>query len=233
VDYAPILALVGGWAGAEVELAEGQAAAAVAGDRTDIRAIVLARLRRAYRRFVETGLARSDEAFQRLAAAGLAIGDEGFVRQIEARAVRHVLEAHGGDPAALRAYGLRLEPQRVLAVVTQHFELSESELAQRRRQPVPRAAAAWLLRKYAGLSYCRAAAILGWGSGVAAGVQVRRLLALAAEDEALARELRELEYKLYGHEEGAGVTRENRAGAEPGAGTACGGAASADFGVRP
>lgn len=225
VDHAPLLALVAGWSGGEAGPCE-RPAAAEASEQLAENVAVLARLRRAYRRFVETGLAHSDEGFRRLyMAAGLAIGDEAFVRQIEARAARLVAEAHGADPAALRAYGLRLEPQRVLGVIAQQFGVPEPELAQRRRHPVPRAAAAWLLRKYAGLSYRRTAAILGWGSGVAAAVQVRRLQALAAADAALARELREVEEKLYGHQEGAGVAGEDRAGAGQGAGTERGGTA--------
>lgn len=200
VDYAPLLAMAAPWVKG-ISGGDGPGSAgvppAVPGAARMAAPPGLLALCRAYRRFVETGLAHSDDGFRRVyAASALAIGDERFVAEVEHQYGQLARASAHPEDIALRHRAARLDADTVLRTVAAHFALTPEELEQRGSETLARAAAAWLLRRQAGMPFRQAAARLGWGSGAAAGVQVWRMLALARQDDAVAAELAGLEALL-------------------------------------
>lgn len=191
----------------------------------------LAAMRKAYRRFVETGLAKSDEGFQRIyEASPLAIGSEEFARETESRYEQLAKQASKAADVSFRKTLPRLSCGTVLEAVAQEFGVTVEALAgtARRREAMQtqaRTVAAWLLKRYAGVSYRKAADLLGWGSGQAVSVQVRRVLAELGEDSELQESVMALEARIKGKDAGDGYQKSDGVVAEdPECGIQAGGA---------
>jgi putative transposase len=153
--------------------------------------------RRAYREFVEQGLARSDEEFQQaLRAPGIAIGDEAFRQWVERLRGKVVRQHRQRQDVAFRRIVAPLDSSVVLAEVARVFGVEVAALSQRRRGSALKAVAARCLLRYAGQTQRAAAALLGLTTGAAVSAQVKRLQDLARGDRKLRWKMAELETTL-------------------------------------
>lgn len=170
VRYAPLLALVG----------QGQK-----------------HTRRAYRTFVEQGLAEAEPEWNRLQSASrIAIGSEDFIDQMERRYEQLAHQRTHPEDVALRRLGHRTDPAAVLEVTARAFGLSVEEVKRRRRGVWDRAVAAHGLVRYSGLTQREAAGWLGLNTGVAVGALLRKLQSALPRDPHLQEVMRSIDAGL-------------------------------------
>jgi putative transposase len=127
--------------------------------------------RRAYRQFVNAGLAGKLESPWAQAASGLVIGSLPFIEQIRQR-----LDDHGSDTASPQLKGLRWRPSlaAIVAATAKQFGTSASELRRRSRaDDASRAVAAQVARVRYGYGTLEVSTALGYRShgGVVAALQ--------------------------------------------------------------
>jgi putative transposase len=132
--------------------------------------------RRAYRSFVEGGIAETDEAFQaQIKSARWGIGDEAFQSH-----VRHLHAAQARRARRIEDVSFRrMEPTAgataVLDATANAFGIEREALRHRQYDCTARTAAAFLLGRYAGMTQRDIATLLRMGSGSAVCRQLQRL----------------------------------------------------------
>jgi len=140
-----------------------------------------AKKRRAYRKFVESGLAESDDEMRRvMKESRLSMGGEAFREKI--RDLHHdlVSKHRRTEDVALRKIGSRLPVDRILDAVCAVLGVHRGEIKRRRRDSWLRPLTARMLSKYGGLTQRGIADVMGIGTGASVSDQMRRL-----EDERL------------------------------------------------
>ena len=186
VDQGPILAMMGGSQGSR---------------------------RRAYREFVETGLATGDEEFQKaLAASPAGIGDETFLKWVEHLRGRKIDRCKQREDIAFRRAQEPLSAEVVMQTLAEVLGVTEEAFAQRKRKSVLRAVASRYLIRYAGRTQREVAQQLGMRTGGAISAQVARLAGLIQQDDQLARRVREIERRRDAKRAEAAAGLKNRAG---------------------
>jgi len=155
--------------------------------------------RRAYRRFVEAGLAETDEEFvDLLRTSGWGLGDAEFQEGIRDRHTASAAQVRRPEDVSFRHMGPRREAGVVVKAVAEAFGLDASALRKRQYDCVARAVCAWLLGRYSGMNQRDIGGYLTMGMGSAVCRQLQRLRARQAEEPALAARVRRLRSVLEG-----------------------------------
>ena len=131
--------------------------------------------KRAYRRYVEGGLAETDEEWlAMMKSPGLGIGSEGFRRELVQRYTREVAGRVKKEDVALRRVAGRVDVEQVLGDVCRKYGVERDRLREHRKRDVIRPVAAALLQKWSGLTQREIAAVLGVKTGVAVCMMLKK-----------------------------------------------------------
>jgi len=148
---------------------------------------------RAYREFVESGLAESDEDFKlALRESPRSIGSAGFRAWIDELYQKRVETHARPEDVSFRHNTEPLSPETVLRCVAETLGVDERAFMRRTRRSVLRSVAARFLIRYAGLSQRDAARYLGIGSGSAVCNQLKRLALRLEADRLLRKQVKEI-----------------------------------------
>jgi REP element-mobilizing transposase RayT len=150
-----------------------------------------------YREFVEAGLAEDDEDFKvALKESPRSIGGDGFRAWID-ELYQKLIDKHGRrEDIAFRHITEPLDPDTVVGVLADVFNVDIDEFCQRRRNSPLRAVAARYLIRYAGQSQRDVAVRLNAGSGSAISKQLKRYAEPLKKDRRLRRLIKKAEQRL-------------------------------------
>jgi REP element-mobilizing transposase RayT len=144
--------------------------------------------RRAYIRFVESGLADPPPPPFREAFGGWILGSERFVARL-----RRLAGAVRSNPPSAEARQLAgLDPKRIIAAVAEFYGLEASSLSRRGDPHLARPVAAWLCRRHTAASLRQLAASLGLSRADSVPNLTRRLERRLKETPKLSYELAEI-----------------------------------------
>ncbi|HOE00424.1 MAG TPA: transposase [Kiritimatiellia bacterium] len=153
--------------------------------------------RKAYRTFVESGLATTDEEFRNLVhQSPLAIGNPSFQEQAQQRYAHALRETSRPEDVALRRLAFAHNATSVIQITCEEAGATPQQLTQRSYRQPARAIAMWALGKYAGLSQREIAETLQVKTGAAVCQAIRRLKMSAATDHQLQAVMRQIERRL-------------------------------------
>lgn len=151
-----------------------------------------------YEDFVKSGLVETDKEFLKLMKAERrGIGSREFRVWVDGEYRK--LKGGMGSPedVSFRHERELVEPAEVLDVVAKAFKVKKDALKRRARNSVVRPVAAKMLCKYSGLTQRAAGKLLGYGTGAAVSMQMKRLRReLAEPGSALPRQLARIEKQL-------------------------------------
>ncbi len=150
--------------------------------------------RRAYRRFVESGLTETnDEFLEVLKGSVWGIGGQEFqdrIRDVHADMAR---QANRPEDMSFRHAGRTVCPATIVSVVADAFGMQAVDLRRRRRhERVARGMAAAMLVRYAGLNQREVGRWLGMTTGSAVSHQLRRLRERLECDAILVRRMNKI-----------------------------------------
>lgn len=149
--------------------------------------------RRAYRRFVEAGLAERDEEWKGiLKGSGWGIGGEEFQERIRDLHTELASRVRRPEDVSFRQVCRQASPEEVLEVVAAKFRVRPADLRRRRYDCVARAVAAELLGRHAGMNQRDIGQLLSMGTGSAVCRQLKRLRERRARDAGLSVGMGEL-----------------------------------------
>jgi len=132
--------------------------------------------RRAYRRYVEAGLAETDEEWQDiLKESPRSIGSEDFRREVDDKHEKRVEQGLNREDVVLRKKKETGRAEKVLELVAHEFGVNVADLSWRRRDGLVRPVAAWMLCRRAGLTQREVAERLRLKSGAAVSLAIRGL----------------------------------------------------------
>lgn len=152
---------------------------------------------RAYREFVESGLADNDADFQvALKQSPRSIGSDGFRAWVDELYQQRMARHARLEDVAFRHRSEPLSGDQVLDVLGGIFGVEEGAFRRRSRYSALRGVAARFLIQYAGVSQREAARILGSGSGAGVCNQLKRLPAKLANDRLLRKRVQQIEDAL-------------------------------------
>jgi putative transposase len=152
---------------------------------------------RAYRSYVELGLAEDDETFGRMVKQSpLGIGTESFMEMLKQRYAQISEGRVKAEDVALRRSGQRAPPDRILAAVADAFGVRPEQLKQRAYGGWFRAAAAYALSRWGDLTQRQAAEWLGLSTGAAVSHQIKRLKTELSKQRGLRQKIEILDGKL-------------------------------------
>ena len=153
--------------------------------------------RKSYQQYVEEGLAGNDvELSEALKKRSLGIGDQNFrvfIERIRNQAMRNYRR---GEDVSFRHSEKPLKVNKILEVIRHELKVEPEELTRTRKGSWARAIAARLLQKFGNLSQREAAEILGFGTGAAVSIQLKRLREAEITDRKLARLIARVERTL-------------------------------------
>jgi REP element-mobilizing transposase RayT len=166
-------------------------------DYGPLRALVEEGLKRDYATYVETGLAGDDREFMALyRRARLGLGSDDFTERVSQAHQEAVRKAARPEDASLRRSRPWRTVQETLGAVAAVLGIAEENLRERHRGSLARAAAAWALVRYAGLTQRSAAVALGLGTGAAVSHQLARWQEVIAQGQEWETFIGELDRKL-------------------------------------
>jgi len=148
--------------------------------------------RRAYRRFVEQGLADPPPSPFAEAYQGWILGSQEFVDRLRARVRPDDLDREVPQARPLRSLSI----SAVLRVVAEHFGIAEEAMRQRSRNAEVRAVAAWLAKRYTSATLRQLAEHLGLGRAQSVGNLTRRIELTLPSSRKLRRNIKTIEAKL-------------------------------------
>ena len=144
------------------------------------------RQRRAYRLFVEAGVAETDDEFRKLLKTSRwGIGDEVFQARVRDLHTDRSLEARRWEDVSFRRVEPTLSAACVLEAVSDVFGVDPASLRRRQYDCVARAVAAFMLGRYAGMNQRDIGVFLGMGTGSAVCRQLGRLRERLKDDAEL------------------------------------------------
>jgi REP element-mobilizing transposase RayT len=150
-----------------------------------------------YREFVESGLAETDKEFQEaLKESPRSIGSDGFRAWVDELYQKLIEKSDAPEDISFRRITEPLDPDIVLAAVSEIFEVDAGEFRQRRRGSYLRGVVARYLSRYAGQTQREVAELLDIGSGAAVSQQVKKLAEVLPKDRRLRRLLKKIEERL-------------------------------------
>lgn len=160
-----------------------------------------------YKEFVESGLEEADpsspgydvtsEEFKKaLKESPRSIGSDGFRAWID-DFYQELIEKHdAAEDISFRRITEALNPEKVLEILADIFNVNEEEFKMRRRGSYLRAVAARYLSRYAGQTQREVAVLLGIGSGAAVSQQVKKLSERLPNDRKLRKLLTKVDAEL-------------------------------------
>lgn len=132
--------------------------------------------RKAYRKYVEAGLAKKDNEFLEVLTGSVwGVGGEEFqehIRDLHGDMARRVKRP---EDVSFRHAGVKVNSDEVVRIVAKRFGMKAEDLRKRRYDCVARAVAAQMLGKYSGLNQRDIGAMLSMGTGSAVSLQLKRL----------------------------------------------------------
>jgi putative transposase len=166
--------------------------------------------RRAYRRFVDAGLARTDEEFLTVLKEGKwGIGSEGFCNWVQDRHLALLSARKSREDVAFRKVGRWLGADEILECVTNACKVDRAYLGGRHKGDWIRPLAAKLLGKCGGKTQREVAKLLGITTGAAVSIQQRRLEGMLAEDSGLRKRAAQIEALLVVRQSEKGPVHDN------------------------
>jgi REP element-mobilizing transposase RayT len=149
--------------------------------------------RRAYRHFVETGIAREDEELtQLMTGSRWGVGDGDFQAWIRDMHTELIQGVEKKEDISFRREEPRVEADTVLRAVAEAFTIEVAALRKRRYACVARPVAALLLGRLAGMNQRDIGAFLGIGTGAAVCQQLKHLRERMEHDPHLAKRINEI-----------------------------------------
>ncbi|MBT3191335.1 MAG: hypothetical protein HN341_02145 [Verrucomicrobia bacterium] len=150
-----------------------------------------------YREFVESGLAETDEEFiEALKESPRSIGSDHFRGRIDELYQKLIERSNAPEDISFRRITEPLEPEKVLDILAEIFEVEVDEFRQRRRGSYLRAVAARYLSRYSSLTQREVAQLLNIGTGAAVSQQMKKLSERLPKDRRLSKMLKKVEGKL-------------------------------------
>jgi hypothetical protein len=132
--------------------------------------------RRAYRRFVEAGVAEADDEFLKvMEGSGWGIGGSEFQDRIRDLHTDRASQAKRPEDVSFRRATGTVSPDTVLGLVAETFGMKADDLRKRRYDCVARAVAAQMLLKHSGMNQRDIGVWLSMGTGSAVCRQLKRL----------------------------------------------------------
>jgi hypothetical protein len=141
---------------------------------------------REYRKFVERGLIHTDDEFSELMQMKpRGIGSIEFRSWVDAE-YRKLRENQGSkEDVSFRQEAHLRDVDGIIRVVAESFSVSEDEMQLPLRRTMARPVAVQMLCKYAGLTQRDAGSRVGYQTGAAASLQIKRLRETSKNDNAL------------------------------------------------
>lgn len=134
--------------------------------------------RKAYRRYVEAGLAQTDDEFMEIMKrSSLGIGSEPFLRELTDRQERLSGKRVKAEDVAFRRVRPKRDAADVVKAVCEYYRMTRQELQEQRKRHWAKAVASELLIRHAGLTQREVAGWVGVGTGAAVCLQLRKLRA--------------------------------------------------------
>jgi len=150
--------------------------------------------RKAYRRFVEAGVANSDDEFiEVLKNSAWGIGGDEFRARIRDMHTEMTMSVRRREDVAFRRIDLDVKPDEVIKVVTDMLGVTPEELKQRGYGSRARAIAAKMLIRYSGLNQRDTGMYLSIGTGAAVSQQLSTLSKAVESDDRLSRTMAGIE----------------------------------------
>jgi len=132
--------------------------------------------RRAYRRFVEAGIAERDDEFLKvLQESAWGIGGSEFQERIHELHTGMADQVKRPEDVSFRHIVQKVSPEAVLGMVADTFGMKPDDLRKRRYDCVARAVTAQMLGRYAGINQRDIGELLCMGTGSAVCRQLKRL----------------------------------------------------------
>lgn len=132
--------------------------------------------RRAYRRFVEAGIAKTDNEFlEILEGSAWGIGGSEFQERIRDLHTDMARQAKRPEDVSFRHAVHKISPEAVLGIVADMFGMKSDDLRKRRYDCVVRAVTAQMLGRYVGMNQRDIGGLLSIGTGSAVCRQLKRL----------------------------------------------------------
>ncbi|MFA5043416.1 MAG: transposase [Kiritimatiellia bacterium] len=132
--------------------------------------------RRAYRRFVEAGIAETDDEFlEVLQGSAWGIGGGEFQERIRDLHSDMANQVKRPEDVSFRHAVRKVSPEAVLGIVANTFGMKSADLRKRRYDCVARAVAAQMMGKYAGMNQRDIGGLLNMGTGSAVCRQLKQL----------------------------------------------------------
>lgn len=152
---------------------------------------------KAYRTYVESGLAETDEDFQKIVKASPhSIGTEMFRQWVNAKHLDLMRRQKRKEDVAFRKRTVYLPAEVVLEIVLEEFGVEKKELGRRSSDSMLRPVAARLLNKYAGLTQRQIGGLFHVETGAAISAQLKKLNGEMTTDRRLKRTMQALEKRL-------------------------------------
>lgn len=153
--------------------------------------------RKSYKQYVEEGLAGNDvELNQALKKRSLGIGDQNFRVFIERIRNQTLRDHRRSEDFSFRRSETPLKASKILKVVREELQVDAEELTRTRKGSWARAIAARMLQKLGNMSQREAAEKLGFGTGAAVSIQLKRLREAESNNRKLAKLVRKVERAL-------------------------------------
>ena len=131
---------------------------------------------RAYRRFVEAGIAEADDKFlEVLQGSRWGIGGAEFQERIRELHTGLANQVKRPEDVSFRHADRNVRPEKVLGIVADTFGMTTIDLKKRRYDCVARAVSAQMLGRYAGMNQRDIGGLLSMGTGSAVCRQLKRL----------------------------------------------------------
>jgi len=150
-----------------------------------------------YRKFVERGLAETDDEFSELMKMEpRGIGSIEFRSWVDAE-YRKLRESQGSkEDVSFRQEAHLVDVDGIIRIVADSFSVSEQEMQLPLRRNMARPVAVHMLCKYAGLTQRDAGSRVGYKTGAAASLQIKRLRESSKNDNALTRKIAHIEKQI-------------------------------------
>jgi putative transposase len=153
---------------------------------------------RAYRRYVETGIAKTDEELHAmLTTCRWGIGGQDFVDRARSLHTHKAMCVRRQEDVSFRRTEDHLSADTVLRAVARTFAVDDARLRRRQYGCVPRAVAALMLSRHAGMNQRDIGTFLNMGTGSAVCRQLSRLRNALEQDAGLNRCVAELHSTLH------------------------------------
>jgi hypothetical protein len=150
-----------------------------------------------YRHYVESELAGTDQEFVKLMKENpQAIGDRSFRKWARAEYKKLKETYSSQEDIAFRRESEFVDKDLIVSAVAGSFGVDEQDMTRRMHGSLARPVAALMLCKHAGLTQRDAGKVLGYGTGAAVSLQLRRVRDLQKSDRRFQRKVSRIESSI-------------------------------------